>query len=84
MSYINFYVRRSPKKKKKMIYRPICVSNISLSILSHYHLSVSDIQNSVAICCVLEREKSSRNRSSEHFLQLGLFISWSFTTKQKE
>ena len=49
----------SPKKKKKMIYRPICVSNISLSILSHYHLSVSDIQNSVAICCVLGREKAA-------------------------
>jgi hypothetical protein len=36
-----------------LIYRPICVSNISVSILSHYHLSIGDIQNSTTICCVL-------------------------------
>lgn len=68
-----------------MIYRPICVSNISLSmnnnallsILSHYHLSADDIQNSAAICCVLVEKKQQEQIQGTlpqiriiHFLEL--------------
>lgn len=79
VNYMDALCQKEVLRTWKLIYEPICASGISLSNLSHSHLSVGDIQNSTAIYCALVGGgggESWRNRAREHFLKLGVFMSW--------
>lgn len=82
VNYIDSPCQKAALRKRKLIYGPICVSSISLSILSHYHLSVGGIQNAPAICCVLVGGRATEPIQGTFPQIRGIYL-LKFTTNQR-